>query len=139
VSNKRIAAWQKISGQPYQCKILDVQLNLTSSDKEPEQWRNVRLLFVRGNTEVEKQDTGKLVNRYFSLLFFIRTMAARESSSVLRSMALVPNQASANKKSTLTPPRMARETDREKKMAEDFRTTLSVQNSGCPTESDHFG
>jgi hypothetical protein len=51
--------WQKISGQPYQCKILDVQLNLTSSDKEPEQWRNVRLLFVRGNTEVEKQDTGK--------------------------------------------------------------------------------
>jgi hypothetical protein len=38
--------WQKISGQPYQCKILDVQLNLTSSDKEPEQWRNVRLLFV---------------------------------------------------------------------------------------------
>jgi hypothetical protein len=45
---------QKISGQPYQCEILDVQLNLTSSDKEPEQWRNVRLLFVRGNTEVEK-------------------------------------------------------------------------------------
>jgi hypothetical protein len=27
--------WQKISGQPYQCKILDVPLNLTSSDKEP--------------------------------------------------------------------------------------------------------
>jgi adenylylsulfate kinase-like enzyme len=47
--------WQKISGQPYQCKILDVQLNLTSSDKELEQWRNVRLLFVRGNTEVACQ------------------------------------------------------------------------------------
>jgi hypothetical protein len=23
-------------------------------------------------------------------------------------------------------------------MAEDFRTTLSVQNSGCPTESDQL-
>jgi hypothetical protein len=31
------------------------------------------------------------------------------------------------------------QTDSEKKMAEDFRTTLSVQNSGCPTESDQFG
>ena len=51
--------WQKISGQPYQCKVLDVQLNLASSEKEPAQWRNVRLLFVRGNTELEKQDTGK--------------------------------------------------------------------------------
>jgi hypothetical protein len=80
-------------------------------------------------------------------------ISVRESSFVLRSMALVPNQASANKKSTLTPPRMARaiiscsvpgfkrsvQTDREKKMAEDFRATLSVQNSGCPTESDQFG
>jgi len=51
--------WQKISGQPYQCKVLDVQLNLAGSEKEPEQWRNVRLLFVRGNAEVEKQETGK--------------------------------------------------------------------------------
>jgi hypothetical protein len=25
--------WQKISGQPYQCKILDVQLNLTSQQE----------------------------------------------------------------------------------------------------------
>lgn len=51
--------WQKISGQAYQCKGLDVQLNLANSEKEPEQWRNVRLLFVRGNTELEKQETGK--------------------------------------------------------------------------------
>lgn len=51
--------WQKIQGQPYQCKILDVKLNFTSSPKEPEQWRNVRLLFVRGNAELEKQSVGK--------------------------------------------------------------------------------
>ncbi|WP_221900707.1 hypothetical protein [Bathymodiolus platifrons methanotrophic gill symbiont] len=49
--------WQKIPGQPYQCKILDVKLNLASLPKEREQWRNVRLLFVRGNAEVEKQET----------------------------------------------------------------------------------
>jgi hypothetical protein len=30
------------------------------------------------------------------------------------------------------------QTDREKKMAEDFRTTLSEQNSGCPTESEKY-
>ena len=51
--------WQKIPGQPYQCKILDVKLNLSSSPKEPDQWRNVRLLFVRGNAELDKQETGK--------------------------------------------------------------------------------
>lgn len=52
--------WQKISGQPYQCKVLDVELNLTNStSKEPEQWRNVRLLFVRGNAEPDKQQAGK--------------------------------------------------------------------------------
>ena len=28
--------WQKIPGQPYQCKILDVELNLTSLPKQPE-------------------------------------------------------------------------------------------------------
>ncbi len=39
--------------------MLDVQLNLASSEKEPEQWRNVRLLFVRGNAAIEKQETGK--------------------------------------------------------------------------------
>ena len=51
--------WQKVLGQPCQCKVLDVQLNLADSKKEPEQWRNVRLLFVRGNTELEKKETGK--------------------------------------------------------------------------------
>jgi len=52
--------WQKISGQPYQCKVIEVELNLTNStSKDPEQWRKVRLLFVRGNTEPNKQKAGK--------------------------------------------------------------------------------
>jgi hypothetical protein len=75
--------WQKISGQPYQCKILDVQLNLTSSDKEPEQWRNVRLLFVRGNTEVEKQETGK-----HDWAVFLSTDVNLEAAKVLEIYAL---------------------------------------------------
>ena len=75
--------WQKISGQPYQCKILDVQLNLTSSDKEPEQWRNVRLLFVRGNAEIEKQDTGK-----HDWAVFLSTDINLEAAKVLEIYAL---------------------------------------------------
>jgi len=41
-------AWEKIPGQPYQVKTIDVTLNLAENDKAPEQWVNVRLLFVRG-------------------------------------------------------------------------------------------
>ena len=52
--------WKKISGQPYQYKLLDAQLNFTDgTSKAPEQWRNVRLLFVRGNADPEKKQTGK--------------------------------------------------------------------------------
>lgn len=51
--------WEKIPGQPYQSKVLDVELNLTSDKKEPEQWKIVRLVFVRGNAEAEKQNPGK--------------------------------------------------------------------------------
>jgi len=52
-------AWQKIPGQPYQAKTVDVTLNLAESDKAPEQWENVRLLFVRGSVETEKNTAGK--------------------------------------------------------------------------------
>jgi len=41
-------AWQPISGQKYQAKIVDVELNL-SEKNDPEEWVKVRLLFVRGN------------------------------------------------------------------------------------------
>ncbi len=51
--------WKKTAGQPYQSKALDVELNLASSDKEPAQWLKVRLLFVRGAVEHEKEMVGK--------------------------------------------------------------------------------
>jgi SRSO17 transposase len=51
--------WKKTPGQPYQSKAVDVELNLASSDKEPEQWIKVRLLFVRGSVEQEKKTVGK--------------------------------------------------------------------------------
>ncbi|MCU7836387.1 MAG: hypothetical protein KZQ83_14200 [gamma proteobacterium symbiont of Taylorina sp.] len=76
--------WQKIPGQPYQCKVLDVELNLTNStSKEPEQWRNVRLLFVRDNTEPDKQKAGK--NDW---AVFLSTDISLEASKILEIYAL---------------------------------------------------
>jgi SRSO17 transposase len=51
--------WDKIPGQPYQAKALDVELNLAESAKEPERWVKVRLLFVRGVVEGDKAQPGK--------------------------------------------------------------------------------
>jgi SRSO17 transposase len=50
--------WQKIAGQPYQAKALDVELNLNQPD-EAEKWIKVRLLFVRGADTEEKTQVGK--------------------------------------------------------------------------------
>jgi len=43
--------WHKLNGQPYQSKSVTVDLNLSTSPKEPEQWILVKLLFVRGVAE----------------------------------------------------------------------------------------
>jgi hypothetical protein len=51
--------WEKIPGQPYQAKALDVGLNLSESPKEPERWIKVRLLLVRGVVHGEKAQAGK--------------------------------------------------------------------------------
>jgi len=76
--------WQKVPGQPYQCKILDVELDLTNSlSKEPEQWRNVRLLFVRGNAEADKQKAGK--NDW---AVFLTTDISLEATKILEIYAL---------------------------------------------------
>ena len=48
--------WEPIRGQKYQAKTLDVELNL-AEPKEPEQWVNVRLLFVRGCPAEETKTT----------------------------------------------------------------------------------
>ena len=50
--------WQKIPGQPYQAKALDVELNLSSTKDDADQWIKVRLLFVRG-VDHEKAQAGK--------------------------------------------------------------------------------
>jgi len=51
--------WDKIPGQPYQAKAVDVELDLRESPKEAERWLKVRLLFVRGVAESEKAQAGK--------------------------------------------------------------------------------
>ncbi len=50
--------WQKIAGQQYQAKVLDVELNLNKPE-EAEKWIKVRLLFVRGMVEDDKKQVGK--------------------------------------------------------------------------------
>ena len=50
--------WQKIAGQPYQARALNVELNLNKPD-EVENWIKVRLLFVHGAATQEKAQVGK--------------------------------------------------------------------------------
>jgi len=76
--------WQKILGQPYQCKQIDVELNLTNStSKAPKQWRKVRLLFVRGNAEPDKKQAGK--NDW---AVFLTTDISLEANKILEIYAL---------------------------------------------------
>ena len=51
--------WDKISGQPYQAKAVEVELNLSESPQDPEHWIKVRLLFVRGIVKGEKAQASK--------------------------------------------------------------------------------
>lgn len=50
--------WQKIAGQQYLAKVLDVELNLNKPE-ESENYIKVRLLFVRGMVEQDKSQVGK--------------------------------------------------------------------------------
>jgi hypothetical protein len=47
--------WQTLNNVPYQSKSVVVELNLTSSDKEPAQWVKIKLLFVRSIDEAKQQ------------------------------------------------------------------------------------
>jgi len=47
--------WQTLNHVPYQSKSIVVELNLTSSNKEPAQWVKVKLLFVRSVNEAKQQ------------------------------------------------------------------------------------
>lgn len=52
--------WQKVQGQPYQAKAVDVELDLGSSTSgESAHWVKARLLFVRGASAQEKAQPGK--------------------------------------------------------------------------------
>jgi hypothetical protein len=75
--------WDKVPGQPYQAKALDVELNLADSAKEPERWINVRLLFVRGTVNSEKAKAGK-----HDWAVFLTTDISLESPRILELYAL---------------------------------------------------
>jgi len=75
--------WDKIPGQPYQAKALDVELNLAESAKEPERWIKVRLLFVRGVVEGDKKQPGK-----HDWAVFLTTDASLEPQRILEIYAL---------------------------------------------------
>lgn len=51
--------WDKVLGQPYRAKALDVEVDLSASADEPPRWIKVRLLFVRGTASEEKAQAGK--------------------------------------------------------------------------------
>jgi SRSO17 transposase len=51
--------WEKIPGQPYQSKTLDVELNLNDPKDDAARWIKVRLLFVRGIVDGDKAQAGK--------------------------------------------------------------------------------
>lgn len=51
--------WDKVPGQPYRAKALDVEWDLGTSTDAPERWIKVRLLFVRGAASEEKAQACK--------------------------------------------------------------------------------
>lgn len=51
--------WQKIPGQRYLAKVVDVEINLAETPKADAQWLKIRLLFVRGSAEPTQAQVGK--------------------------------------------------------------------------------
>lgn len=74
--------WKKTSGQPYQTKVIDAELNLAEKG-EPEQWIKVRLLFVRGNDEATQGSVGK-----HDWAVFLTTDTALSASDILELYAM---------------------------------------------------
>ena len=75
--------WQKVPGQPYQAKTLDVELNLSGAPDETDQWIKVRLLFVRGIAQPEKAQPGK-----HDWAIFLTTDTRLESQRILELYAM---------------------------------------------------
>ena len=74
--------WKKTSGQQYQTKVVDAELNLAEKG-EPEQWIKVRLLFVRGNDEATQGSVGK-----HDWAVFLTTDTALSASDILELYAM---------------------------------------------------
>jgi SRSO17 transposase len=74
--------WEPIRGQKYQAKAVDVELNLAEA-KDPEQWVNVRLLFVRGNAGDTKATVGK-----HDWAVFLTTETALSPDAILETYSL---------------------------------------------------
>jgi len=51
--------WKACASTPYQSVVVDIELNLATSEKEPAQWIKARLLYVRGAAKDEKTTVGK--------------------------------------------------------------------------------
>ncbi|MCK5477391.1 MAG: transposase [Methylococcales bacterium] len=75
--------WHKIQETKYRCKVLDVELNLTSSAKEEAQWVSYRLLFVKGTTGDDTEIPGK-----HDWALFLTTDTSMEPSQILEIYAL---------------------------------------------------
>jgi len=74
--------WQTLNHAPYQSKSIVVELNLTSSAKEPAQWVKVKLLFVRSVDE-RKQQASK-----HDWALFLTTDSQLEDEKILEVYAL---------------------------------------------------
>lgn len=105
-----LGPWDKLSGQRYQAKACGVELHLADSPKAPERWLKVRLLFVRGTANREKEHVGKHDWAVFLTtdmnLEPPRTWNSMRCAGPLRCISRKPSNISASSRSsrTITPP-----------------------------------
>ena len=75
--------WQKIPGQKYVAKVVDVEINLAETGKTDAQWVKVRLLFVRGSAEPTQTQVGK-----HEWAVFLCTDTALSATEILQHYAM---------------------------------------------------
>jgi SRSO17 transposase len=75
--------WQKIPGQKYRAKVVDVEINLAETRKSEAKWIKVRLLFVRGSAELSEAQVGK-----HEWATFLCTDTSLNASSILEIYAM---------------------------------------------------
>ena len=75
--------WEKVPGQPYQSKTVVVELNLNDTKEEAARWIKVRLVFVRGMADSDKQQPGK-----HDWVVFLSTDSNLDSQKILELYAM---------------------------------------------------